>query len=159
MKRSICGPTTVLVKHGRLSLVTSPSTIQSGRIQVLTRGRQSVFTMTICRRLRQHEFRRRCRGFTPVGLKPSLGEAPTTAQDEPNRQRIHLTEPKRCLDEAGHRSALRQTDRSIFLQSIVTSRSTRIGSVDGGTYSCTRSADARPAIAIMQLTPYRRAAF
>jgi putative transposase len=42
--------------HGRLCLVTSPSTIQSGRIQVLTRGRQSVFTMTICRRLREHKF-------------------------------------------------------------------------------------------------------
>jgi len=27
-----------------------------------------------------------------------------TAQNEPNRQRIHLAEPKRCLDEAGHRS-------------------------------------------------------
>lgn len=24
------------------------------------------------------------------------------AQNEPNRQRIHLAEPKRCLDEAGH---------------------------------------------------------
>ena len=55
-ERSICGPTTALVKHGRLCLVTSPSTIQSGRIQVLTHGRQSVFTMTICRRLRQHKF-------------------------------------------------------------------------------------------------------
>ena len=33
---------------------------------------------------------------------PSLREAPATTHDEPNRQRIHLTEPKRCLDEAGH---------------------------------------------------------
>jgi hypothetical protein len=33
---------------------------------------------------------------------PSLREAPATAQDEPNRQGIHLAEPKRCLDEAGH---------------------------------------------------------
>src|SRR3954471_12873949 len=71
MKRFICGPMTVLVKHGRLCLVTLPSTIQSARIQVLTRGRQSVFTTTICRWL---------------------------------RQRIHLAEPKRCLDKAGHLS-------------------------------------------------------
>src|SRR4051812_19958192 len=27
-----------------------------------------------------------------------------TAQDQPNRQRLHLAEPKRCLDEAGHLS-------------------------------------------------------
>ena len=40
-------------------------------------------------------FRRRCRGLTPVGLQPSLREAPATAQNEPNRQRIHLAEPKR----------------------------------------------------------------
>ena len=53
--------------------------------------------MTICRRLRQHEFRRRCRGLHPSCVRP-----PATAQDEPNRQRIHSAEPKRCLDEAGH---------------------------------------------------------
>jgi hypothetical protein len=64
--------------------------------------------MTICRRLRQHEFRRHCRGLTPVGLKPSLREAPAMAWNEPNRLRIHLAEPKRCLDEAGH---LYQWDR------------------------------------------------
>src|SRR5258708_7587713 len=102
MKRSICGPTTMLVKHGRLCLVTSSSTIQSGRIQVLTRGRQRVFTITICRRLRQHETAPPLPGPHPVGLTPSLREAPATAQNEPNRQRIHLAEPKRCLDEAGH---------------------------------------------------------
>jgi hypothetical protein len=61
-----CGPTTVLVKHGRLCLVTSPSTIQNARIQVLTRRRQSVFTMTICRRLRQREFRCCFWGLTPA---------------------------------------------------------------------------------------------
>jgi hypothetical protein len=58
--------------------------------------------MTICRRLRQHEFRRRCQDLTPVGLKPFLHEVLATAQNEPNRQRIHLAEPKRCLDQAGH---------------------------------------------------------
>jgi hypothetical protein len=58
--------------------------------------------MTICRRLRQHEFRRRCQDLTPVGLQPFLHEVLATAQNEPNRQRIHLAEPKRCLDEAGH---------------------------------------------------------
>src|SRR3979409_797865 len=46
---------------------------------------ESVFPTPICRRLREHKFRRRCRGLTPVGLKPSLREAPATAQDEPNR--------------------------------------------------------------------------
>ncbi len=44
---------------------------------------------------------------------PSLRETPATAQDEPNRQRIHLAEPKRCLDEAGHLSA--QFDVSFYL--------------------------------------------
>src|SRR3954469_23265586 len=105
MKRSICGLTTMLVKHGRLCLVTSPSTIQSDLIQVLTRRRRSVFTMTICRRQRQHETAPPLPGPHPVGLTPSLREAPATAQNEPNRQRIHLAEPKRCLDEAGHLSS------------------------------------------------------
>ena len=61
--------------------------------------------MIICRRLRQPEFRRRCRGLSPVVLRAPLREAPATAQDEPNRQGIHLAEPKRCLDEAGHLTA------------------------------------------------------
>jgi hypothetical protein len=63
--------------------------------------------MTICRGLRQHKFSPPLPDLTPVGLKPSLRDAPATAQNEPNRQRIHLAEPKRCLDEAGHRSPTR----------------------------------------------------
>jgi hypothetical protein len=59
--------------------------------------------MTICRGLRQHKFPPPLPDLTPVGLKPSLRDASATAQTEPNRQRIHLAEPKRCLDEAGHR--------------------------------------------------------
>src|SRR6202044_2539419 len=39
------------------------------------RGLQSVFTIIICRRLRQHKFSPPLPGLTPVGLKPSLREA------------------------------------------------------------------------------------
>jgi hypothetical protein len=62
--------------------------------------------MTICRSLRQHKFSPPLPGPHSGRLKPSLREAPATAQNEPNRQRIHLAEPKRCLDEAGHLSGL-----------------------------------------------------
>ena len=58
--------------------------------------------MPICRRLRQPKFSPPLPDLTPVGLKPSLREGPAMEQNEPNRQRIHLAEPKRCLDEAGH---------------------------------------------------------
>ena len=34
-------------------------------------------------------------------------------QNEPNRQRIHLAEPKRCLDEASH--LYRSFTQSIYL--------------------------------------------
>ena len=59
-----CKPNTskVALRHKLyLCLVTSSSTIQNVRIQVLTRGRRSVFTITICRRQRQHEFHHCCR--------------------------------------------------------------------------------------------------
>jgi hypothetical protein len=36
----------------------------------LTRGRLIAPTSTTCRSSRQHEVRRRCRGITPVGLRP-----------------------------------------------------------------------------------------
>src|SRR5206468_8781120 len=80
---------------------TSFSTIQGGRIQGLTRGRRSAFTTTICRKSRQHDFAA-VAGPHSGRAPPSLRDTPATAQDQPNRQRLHLAEPKRCLDEAGH---------------------------------------------------------
>jgi hypothetical protein len=50
------------------------------------------------------KLRRHCRGLTPVGLKPSIVRLRQRHKMNPNRQRIHLAEPKHCLDEAGHRS-------------------------------------------------------
>jgi hypothetical protein len=61
--------------------------------------------MTICRRLRQHETLLPLPGSHSDRTNPSPREASVTARNEPNRQRIHLAEPKRCLDEAGHLSA------------------------------------------------------
>ena len=47
------------------------STIASGRIRALTRGRRITPTSTTSAAGgRRHEFRRRCRGVTPVGLRP-----------------------------------------------------------------------------------------
>src|SRR5206468_3844018 len=100
-KRSTYALTTVSARHAPLWPVTSSSIIRSGRIQVLTRGRRSVFTTIICRKSRQHDFAAVAGGITPVGLR-LLRDTPATAQDQPNRQRLHLAEPKRCLDEAGH---------------------------------------------------------
>ena len=58
--------------------------------------------MTICRRLRQHKFSPPLPDLTPVGLKPSLREARQRHRMNPIG-RIHLAEPKRCLEEAGQR--------------------------------------------------------
>jgi hypothetical protein len=58
--------------------------------------------MTTCRRLRQHKFSPPLPGLTPVGLKPSLREARQRHRMNPTG-RIHLAEPKRCLEEAGQR--------------------------------------------------------
>jgi hypothetical protein len=74
--------------------------------------------MTICRGLRQHKFPPPLPDLTPVGLKPSLRDASATAQTEPNRQRIHLAEPKRCLDEAGHRFILQSRARSFVARGL-----------------------------------------
>ncbi len=57
--------------------------------------------MTICHRLRQHKFSPSLPGLTLVGLKPSLRKARQRHRMNPT-QRIHLAEPERCLDEAGH---------------------------------------------------------
>src|ERR1022692_4786241 len=90
MRKFICAPTTVLPMRGRHWVVTSLSIIENDRIQVLTRGLRSELTTITCRCARRHEFRRRCRGLAPVGLPPSLREAPASAPNEPNRQRLHL---------------------------------------------------------------------
>src|SRR3954469_14173340 len=70
MKKSTFGPTKVLQKHGLRSAGTWTFITANVRIRALMRERRIVPTLTTCRKPRQqHEFRRRCRGVTPVGLR------------------------------------------------------------------------------------------
>ena len=69
-RRSICTPTTVSARHVLRSGGIWTSTIASGRIRALLPERRIVPTSTTCRCSRQPDFRRRCRGVTPVGLRP-----------------------------------------------------------------------------------------
>ncbi len=73
-------------------------------VDVKTLGRRIKPTSTICRSARQHDFRRRWRDAAPVGLRPPCTALPT-APHHNNRQRLHLSKTKRCLDEAGHLSS------------------------------------------------------
>ena len=70
MKKSICGPTTASARRAPRSVDILTFTTASARIRALTPGHRIAPISTICRRSRQHEFRRRCRGVTPVGLRP-----------------------------------------------------------------------------------------
>src|SRR3954452_24799871 len=70
MKKSTFGPTKVLQKHGLRSADTWTFITANVRIRALMRERRIAPTLTTCRKPRQqHEFRRRCRGVTPVGLR------------------------------------------------------------------------------------------
>src|SRR5437763_9106529 len=70
MKKSTFGPTKVLQKHGLRSAGTWTFITANVRIRALMRERRIVPTLTTCRKPRQqHEFRRRSRGVTPVGLR------------------------------------------------------------------------------------------
>ena len=69
-KRSTSRPTTASARHAPRSVDILTFTTASARIRALTPGRRIAPISTICRRSRQHEFRRRCRGVTPVGLRP-----------------------------------------------------------------------------------------
>ena len=55
---------------GPVGVLELRSTIASDRIRALPPGRRIAPTSTACHCSRQHEFRRRCRGITPVGLRP-----------------------------------------------------------------------------------------
>ena len=55
---------------GPVGVLELRSTIASARIRALLPGRRIAPTSTTCHYSRQHEFRRRCRGITPVGLRP-----------------------------------------------------------------------------------------
>src|SRR5208282_3573963 len=70
-------------------------------IRVLTPEPRITPTLTSCRRPRQHDFRRRCRGITPVGLRPPSA-TPRQRHRNGNRRRFHLSKAKRCSDEPGH---------------------------------------------------------
>ena len=69
-KRSISEPTTASARHAPRSAAIWNSTIASARIRALTLERRISPISTICRRLWQHEFRRRFRGVTLLGLRP-----------------------------------------------------------------------------------------
>src|SRR3954453_19418636 len=70
MKKSTFGPTKVLQKHGLRSAGTWTFITANVRIRALMRERRIAPTLTTCRKPRQqHEFRRRCRGGTPGGLR------------------------------------------------------------------------------------------
>src|SRR5690242_5465064 len=103
MKKSTFGPTTVLQKHGLRSAATWTSITANVRIRALMRERRIAPTSTICRTPRQqHEFRRRCRSVTPVGLRSILRDTPAATHYTTIRQRLHLSTAKRCADKAGH---------------------------------------------------------
>ena len=79
------------------------STTASARIRALTLARPTEPTSMACRWLRQHEFRRRwCASLRSGYALPA--RRPPTATHVNNRQSIHLSETKRCSDEAGHLS-------------------------------------------------------
>src|SRR5579875_285442 len=69
-RKSISGPTTASAKPALRSADIWTSTTVSARIRALTPGRRITPTSTTCRRSRQHEFRRRFRDVTLVGLRP-----------------------------------------------------------------------------------------
>src|SRR6476620_9127414 len=70
MRRSICTPMTVSAKHVLRSGGIWTSITANGRIRGLPPERRIAPTSTTCRCSWQLEFRRRCRGITPVGLRP-----------------------------------------------------------------------------------------
>jgi hypothetical protein len=67
----------------------------------LTPGRRIKLTSTTCRWLRQHEFRRRYRGVTPVGLRPPSA-TPRQQHRNINGQTFHLSKAKRCSEKPDH---------------------------------------------------------
>jgi len=69
-KRSISGPTTASARRAPRSAAIWTSIIASARIRALTLERRITPTSIICRRSRQHEFRRCFRRVTAVGLRP-----------------------------------------------------------------------------------------
>jgi hypothetical protein len=71
------------------------------RIRALTHARRTKPTSTPCRWKRQHEFRRRCAASLRSGYALPARRR-TTATHVNNRQKIHLSEAKRCSDKASH---------------------------------------------------------
>jgi len=74
-------------------------------IRALTRELRITPTLTIChsqrRRQQQHEFRRHVGSSLQSGYA-LLAQRPDMAHHETNRQVIHLSKAKRCLDQADH---------------------------------------------------------
>jgi putative transposase len=101
-RRSTCGLTTVSAMPVLRSAGTWISTIARGHIRASLPKRRIAPTSITCHCSRQPESRRRCRGITPVGLRPPCVTPRQRQCYNINRQRLHLTRAKRCLDEAGH---------------------------------------------------------
>ncbi len=108
-RRSTCGPTTVSVKHALRSAGTCISTIAERPHSSLLPERRIMPTSITCRCSKQHEFRRRCRGITPVKLRPP-GVTPRQRHTTTSTgQRLHLCEgetlsrrsqPPLCIPES-----------------------------------------------------------
>ena len=71
MRRCICEPTTASPRHAPRSAGIWSFTTANARIRALPPEHRITPISTICRSLRQREFRLRCWGVTPVGLRPS----------------------------------------------------------------------------------------
>ena len=85
------------LQSGRIST----STTASGRIRALTHAHQTEPTSMLCRRSRQHEFRRRWGASLRSGYALPARRPPTATHTN-NRQNIHLSKAKRCSDKPGH---------------------------------------------------------
>jgi hypothetical protein len=84
-------PTPVSVRRGPRWVGTSSFTIAGVHTRAWMHGRRREPASISCRSARQHDFRRHCRGITPVGLRPTLRDTPTMAHYDANRQGLYLS--------------------------------------------------------------------
>ena len=90
-----------LPENGPVGVLKPCSTTASVRTRALTHAHPTKPTSTAGQWSRQHEFRRRCGASLRSGYALPA-RRPTTAPNINNRQRIYLSQAKRCSDKAGH---------------------------------------------------------
>src|SRR5215472_8739135 len=101
MRRYICKLMAVWPRHAVRSAAIWGSTTANGRIRALTGGRRITSISAASPRRRQRENRRRCGASLRSGYALPT-RRPTTAIDGKERSGVHLSELKRCSDQAGH---------------------------------------------------------